>query len=194
MIDDRLLLWIDGVGGYLVCLKDKVSLGRSQPGNNVDVPLLADISRSHAELTRDGEGYVIEARRPMSVNSKLVERGLLNDGDRITLGTTCQLCFRLPVPLSSSARLEFSSGHRLAVAVEGVLLMADTLVLGPGTQSHVQVPEQQRQVVLCRTKEGIGVRYAGGLRVNDQAQTNRAGLPLPAAVMADYFGFGVECG
>jgi hypothetical protein len=192
MTNDRLLLWIDGVGGYLVCLGNRVSLGRPQHGTSVDVPLLADISRLHAELTRDAEGYVIEAHRPVWLNDRPLDRGLLRDKDRITLGSSCRLEFRLPVPLSNSARLEILGSHRLALAVDAVLLMADTLVLGPGSLSHVQVPEQKRQVVLCRCKEGIGVRYAGVFRVNEKAYTNRADVKLPATVCTDEVVFSLE--
>jgi hypothetical protein len=191
-MSDRLLLWIDGVGGYLVCLGNKVSIGRAQPGTTTDIPLLADISRLHAELNRDAEGYLIEARRPVTINGAPLDRGLLRDQDSLTLGACCKVLFRLPVPASNSARLEFPSGHRLAVAVNGVLLMADTLVVGPGNQSHVQVPELKRQAVLCRSKNGIGVRYAGELRVNGERFTNRADLTLPTTVIADDLVFSVE--
>jgi hypothetical protein len=192
MTNDRLLLWIDGVGGYLVCLKSRISLGRAQPGTNVDVPVLADISRLHAELHRDAEGYVIEAHKPVCVNGKALNRGPLQDGDRVTLGNSLQLLFRLPVPLSGSARLDIVSGHRLPTAVDGVLLMADTLVLGPSSQSHVQAPDTKREVVLCRGKNSIGVRYAGEFRVGDQPHTNRAALSLPTTVCTDDIVFSLE--
>src|ERR1700730_3640884 len=39
------LLWIDGVGGFLVCLSHRVTLGQANPESIVDIPLLADISR-----------------------------------------------------------------------------------------------------------------------------------------------------
>src|SRR5205085_1968322 len=41
------LLWIDGVGGYLVCLSHRVTLGQANPESVVDIPLLADVSRHH---------------------------------------------------------------------------------------------------------------------------------------------------
>ena len=44
----RFLLWVDGVGGYLVCLSDEVTLGQSTPNCRVHVPILADVSRHHA--------------------------------------------------------------------------------------------------------------------------------------------------
>ena len=73
---DRFLLWIDGVGGYLVCMGTRVNFGQAVPGSPVDVPLVADVSRMHATLSRDGEGYVLEAVRALQVNGKPVTRHL----------------------------------------------------------------------------------------------------------------------
>src|SRR5208337_719598 len=108
------------------------------PDTQVDIPLLADVSRLHAHLVRDAEGYLIEAVRPVQVNNKPVARAMLHDNDRVTLGSSFQFLFHQPVPLSVSARLEIVSGHRMSLAVDAVLLMGETLILGPGTQSHVQ--------------------------------------------------------
>ena len=43
----RFLLWVDGVGGYLVCEGDEVTLGQPVQGSYVDVPVLGDVSRIH---------------------------------------------------------------------------------------------------------------------------------------------------
>src|SRR5438093_1143339 len=43
----RFMLWIDAVGGYLVCLGDEIVIGQAAPGTKVDVPIQADISRKH---------------------------------------------------------------------------------------------------------------------------------------------------
>ena len=61
------LLWIDGVGGFLVCLSHRVTLGQANPESIVDIPLLADVSRHHATLQRDAEGYFLEAIRKVLV-------------------------------------------------------------------------------------------------------------------------------
>src|SRR5687767_194677 len=108
----RLLLWIDGVGGFLVCLGQRLKLGQVNLDAMPDVPLLADISRHHATLQRDPEGYFLEAVRTVQVNGQPVERGFLRHDDRLTLGKACQLLFRQPVPVSASARLDVVSGHR----------------------------------------------------------------------------------
>jgi hypothetical protein len=188
----RYLLWIDGVGGYLICPGSRILIGQATLEATVDVPLFADVSRLHASITRDAEGYLLQALRPVQVNGKMVDQALLQPNDRLTLGGSCQLQFRLPSPLSHSARLDLVSGHRLPVAVEAVLLMADTLLLGPDTQAHVALPEVQKPVVLFRHRDGLGIRYAGKLTVNGQACQERALLNAPASVTGDDFAFALE--
>jgi len=191
-VPQRFLLWIDGIGGYLVCLGSRVTLGQATPDAYVDVPLFADVSRAHASITRDQEGYLLEALRPLQVNGKAVEKALLAPNDRVTLGLACQFQFRQPVPVSTTARLDFVSGHRLPVAVDGVILMADTLLLGPGTHVHVSMPDLPQPVVLYRHKGGLGVRYPGRLGVDGQSCRERGVLGPASTVTVDDFVFAVE--
>jgi hypothetical protein len=194
-------LWVDGVAGFLVCTGSRVTFGQAVlEGGPVDVPLFADVSRIHAELSRDGEGFLIEAgkgatgaHRSLLVNGKDMTRSVLTAGDRITLGGACQFLFHRPVPVSGTARLELTSGHRLVHAVEGVLLMANEVILGPAAGSHVVVPGVADRILLYRSKEGLGVRVPGGkVLVNDRPHAERAALPLPATVEADGVTFAVE--
>jgi tetratricopeptide (TPR) repeat protein len=191
-VGPRFLLWIDGVGGYLICPGARLTLGQAGPDAAVDIPLVADISRLHATLTRDEEGYLLEGHRPIQVNGQAVTRALLRGGDRITLGTTCQLQFRQPAPLSLSGRLDLASGHRLPLSVDGVLLMADTLILGPGTQVHVTVPDLEQPLVLFRNKDALGLRFAGTLAVNGEQVRERCLLGAEATVVGDAISFTLE--
>jgi tetratricopeptide (TPR) repeat protein len=188
----RFLLWIDGVGGYLVCLGNRVTLGQATGDATVDVPLFADVSRHHATLTRDAEGYLLEAIRPLSVNNKPAERALLRPGDRITLANACQLRFVQPSPVSTSARLDLISKHRLPLAVDAVLLMADSLLLGPGAQVHVTMPDLKKPLVIYRHKDRLGVRYPGSLTIDGQRCTERGLLGPSSTVAADEFVFAIE--
>jgi hypothetical protein len=188
----RFLLWIDGAGGYLVCLGSRITLGQAAPDAYVDVPLFADVCRTHAAVTRDSEGYLLEAVRAVQVNGLATERALLHSGDRITLGTCCQFQFRQPVPVSATARLDLVSGHRLPLTVDGVILMADTLVLGPGSQAHVTIPDLEEPVILFRQKGGLGVRHGGNLTVDGQACRERGVLGPTSQVRGDHFAFAVE--
>jgi tetratricopeptide (TPR) repeat protein len=188
----RFLLWIDGVGGYLVCLGARVTLGQATTDTFVDLPLFADVSRLHATLTRDAEGYFLEAVRTVQVNGRAVERAILRPNDRITLGTCCQLQFSQPSPLSTTARLDLVSGHRLPVAVDAVLLMADTLLLGRGPNAHVTVPDLKEPVVLYRHRDGLGVRHEGSLAVNGRPCQGRGLLGAAATVAGENCSFALE--
>jgi hypothetical protein len=188
----RLLLWIDGVGGYLVCLGNRITIGQATPEACVDVPLFADVSRLHAALVRDTEGYLLEALRPVQVNGRPVDRALLHSGDRITLGSSCQLQLRQPVPVSASARLDLVSGHRLRLAVDAILLMADTLVIGPGSQVHVAMPDLREPIILYRYKDGLGVRHGGPFTINGLACKERGLLEPGSTVRGEDFALALE--
>jgi hypothetical protein len=189
----RFLLWIDGVGGYLVCMGARVTFGQAIHDGHVDIPLVADVSRLHASLTRDTEGYILEAVRPIQVNAREATRALLQNGDRMTLGASCQLQFRLPVPISTSARLDLVSGHRLPLSVDAILLMADTLVLGDGAQVHVNVPDLKQPVVLFRQKDTLGIRHSGKLYINGRTSGERLLLSDPqATVSGENISFALE--
>ena len=126
----RMLLWADAIGGYLVCLDDEVTLGRAGPDGSADVPLLGDLARRHATIVRDGEHYTVRAEHPTFVNGKPIGTAPLRDGDVIRLGPTVELEFRRPSPVTSTATLKLLSRHRLPMAVDGVILMAQSCLLG----------------------------------------------------------------
>jgi len=192
-VPKRFLLWVDGVGGYLVCLSSRVTFGQATGEAPIDVPLFADVSRLHAEITRDGEGYVVESSKSVLVNGKDASRAVLAAGDRVTLGATCQFLFHKPVAVSSTARLELTSGHRLPVAVDGVLLMGNELMLGPPPEAHIVLPGLEEPVLIYRSKDGLGVRVPGrSFRIDDRVFTDRASLLLPAVVSSESFTFAVE--
>lgn len=188
----RFLLWIDGVGGFLLCLDAKVTIGQAAPEAGVDVPIFADISRLHATLIRDSEGYVLRAMRPLTVNNQDVEQRSLKAGDRITLSSACQLQFRQDVPISASARLDLMSGQRFGVAVDGVLLMAETLVLGSGPQVHITMPSLRQPVILYQNKEGLGIRCPGSFQINGQSVKDRGILEAGSRVCSPDFSLTLE--
>jgi hypothetical protein len=171
----------------------RLTFGQAIHDGHVDIPLVADVSRLHASLTRDAEGYILEAVRPIQVNNREVTRTLLQTGDRITLGASCQVQFRLPVPISTSARLDLVSGHRLPLSVDAILLMADTLVLGDGPQAHVNVPDLKQPLVLFRQKDTLGIRYRGKLCINGRTSGERLLLSDPhATVSGENISFALE--
>lgn len=188
----RFLLWVDTVGGYLVCLDDQVVLGRAGHDSQADVPLMGDLSRNHATLVRDGEGYLLRAHQATFVNGRPVETATLRDGDVIRLGSTVELEFRQPSPVSATARLAIVSRHRLPLAVDGVLLMAETCIVGASPQAHIPAPGLAEPLVLYRQGPALWCRASGGFEVDGRACAARAPLTLQSSVLGDGFSFSLE--
>jgi hypothetical protein len=189
----RFLLWVDAVGGYLVCLDDCIVLGRAGSDSHADVPLMGDLSRNHATLTRNGEGYLLQAHHASFVNGKPVgDQAVLHDGDVIRLGSTVELEFRQPSPVSATARLSILSRHRLPLAVDGVLLMAETCIVGEAPQSHILASALKNPVVLYRQAGALWCRAVGAFDVDGRTCASRAPLTLQSSVLGDGFSFSLE--
>lgn len=186
------VLWIDGVGGYLICLSHRITLGQALTQTPVDIALIADVSRHHATIQRDPEGYFLEAPRKVHINGQAADKALLRSGDRITLGNSCQLQFWQPVPVSTSARLDMASGHRFAEPVQAVILMADTLVIGPQAQAHVQVPEMYDPLILYRKNNGLAVRWPGVVIINGVKHQERGPLEPGSTLATDQISLALE--
>jgi hypothetical protein len=189
----RFLLWVDSVGGYLVCLDDRIVLGRAGPDSPADVPLMGDLSRAHATLVRGGESYMLQARHPSFVNGKpVVDQAVLCDGDVIRLGPTVELEFRQPSPVSATARLAIVSRHRLPLAVDGVLLMAETCIVGGAGQAHIPSAALKEPVVLYRQGNALWCRATGSFDVDGRVCAGRAPLTLQSSVLGEGFSFSLE--
>jgi hypothetical protein len=189
----RFLLWVDAVGGYLVCLDDRILLGRAGPDSHADIPLMGDLSRNHATLLRNGEGYLLEAHHPSFINGKpVVEQAVLRDGDVIRLGSTVELEFRQPSPVSATARLSIVSRHRLPLAVDGVILMAETGIVGSESQAHIPARLIKDPIVLYRQAGALWCRATGAFDVDGRTCASRAALTLQSSVLGDGFSFSLE--
>ncbi|EDL60582.1 FHA domain-containing protein [Gimesia maris] len=168
------LLWIDGVGTYLVYLPETLKIGG--PGETgvtgglasewADLSILANLSRHHASITRSGENYFLEAMAPVFCNQRAInDRVLLTDQAALRLNTDTVLTFRQPTALSASACLEFTSHHQPQQRLDGVVLMAETCLLGANSENHVVCPHwpgtvilyRQGNQVLCRSRLAIDV-------------------------------------
>ena len=190
----RFMLWIDAVGGYLVCLSSQVVIGQAHPGTRVELPLQADISRRHAVIRREGEGYVVE---PLGGSVKLDGKSiagpsLLSDGDELELGDGVRLRFRRPHVLSSSARLEILSRHRTHPFVDGVILMAESCVLGPKWQNHVVCRDWAGDVVLYRNEDKLYCRAMESLEIDGKLCDGRGKLGPNSRVVGSDFSLSLE--
>jgi hypothetical protein len=193
----RFMLWVDAVGGFLVCLADRVVLGQSTTSVNnqsdtderTDVPILGDLSRRHAVIRRDAEGYWMEPLRETRLDGRAIgQPTTLDDGRMIELGGV-RLRFRRPHPLSATARLEPVSFHRTQPATDGVLLMADTCILSCEPTSHVEMPDLDGQIVLYRQGRGLACSAPGDLEIDGKQHLRQGAIGLGSRVVGDNFSF-----
>ncbi len=191
--DGRFLLWVDGVGGYLVCTNEEITLGQPVPSSQVDVPILGDISRRHARIRRDGEGYLIHPLRSVRVDGREIQgAATLVDGNLIELGDNVRLRFRRPHPLSRTARLEFVSHHRTHPSADAVLLVAESCVLGPGDKSHVVCRDWSHDVVLFRQEGQWHCRAPGRFEIDGVEVVDRGPIHGRSRIGSDDFSLSLE--
>jgi hypothetical protein len=190
---ERFLLWVDAVGGYLVCCGGRVALGQAVPGNPIDIPIQGDLARRHATLSRQPEGYVLTAEADMRVSGEPVRGAvLLRDRALLELGRAVKLQFRLPNALSSTAQLLPVSHHRTCPAADGVLLLADNCILGPGAASHIVARHFLEDVALLRRQDELRCRAAGTLEIDGSAWRGEGPLTTHSRVCGERFSFSLE--
>ncbi len=156
---EQRILWVDGVGGYLVCDQSELTVGQAMPGNQVDLPIVGDISRRAAVIRRSEDSYLLQPLQKVSVNGELIDRTvLLRSGDRIQIGERTELKFSKPHPLSASAVMTLLSHHRWQPAVDGVLFLAESCVLGPKLTSHIHCHQWSGEVILFKNRDQLMCR------------------------------------
>ncbi len=191
-LGNRFLLWVDAVGGYLVCQDPVVEIGQASPSNQVHVPIIADLSRHHARLRREGESYMLEPQSEVIVNGvPRTEPWLLSDNDLLEFGAV-RLRFRQPHALSATARLDMESRHRTQPSADGVLLFAESCVLGPGAGNHIVCRDWDTDVVLFRKDDKLMCRSMKPVEVDGNVCESRAELTLNSRICGEDFSMSLE--
>ena len=191
--DARYLMWIDGVGGFLVCESSEIVLGPPVPGSRVDLPILGDVSRNHATIRRCGEGYVIQPRRKTVIDGREIQDATtLRDGSLIELGEGVRLRFRQPHPLSRTARLEYVSHHRTEPPSDGAILLAESCILGPAPNSHVVCGEWSHDVILYRQDDTLYCRANVEFEIDGASCHGQGPLHRNSHVVGEEFSLTLE--
>lgn len=190
---ERFMLWIDGVGGYWVCGRSSVVVGTPLACHAIDLPILGDLSARHARICRQAGQYVIEPYREVRLNGRTLGGPAgLGEAATLELGRSVRLTFRRPHPLSATAQIEFASGHRTSPSADGVLLAAESIVLGPRGSSHVRCPNWKHEVVLFRGEDGWWCRSDCELEIGGQRVGRKGRIACPGQVAGEGFSFGLE--
>ena len=205
--DNQQMLWIDGVGGYLICQAEELTLGQpSSPsrsttqvaseGNNLnsaEILILADLSTRHVKIHREPGGYLVTPRGKTFINDKEIESPtLLNSGDLIQLGNSVKFEFVKPHALSASAKLNLLSSHRCEPANDGILLMAESCVLGPKSHSHLRCPKWSDELILFRGSDGLLCRGNNPILHNGELAEQPVRIQPNSRIEGQDFSFSVE--
>jgi len=190
---ERFALWVDGVGGYLVCLRDSVVLGQYTADATVDIAFQADLSRKHAVIRRQNETYFVDPLGTTKIDGRLIQApAMLHDGDELQLGSVVRVRFRRPHPLSATARLEPVSFHRVRPGVDAVLLMSESLVLGPRWQNHIVCRDWSSDLVLGRQSGELFCRAMRPIEIDAQECDGRGRLTFASRVSGEDFSICLE--
>ncbi len=180
----RRIMWIDGVGGYLLVDKDEVMLGQAISGASVDVGIVGDLSRQAAVLRRSEGDYLLQPLQPMHLNGQAVDRPQLLPNDALMqLGQRVKVKFSQPSPLSATARLDLVSLNRFKPNVDGVLLLSDSCILGPNAGSHVVCPAWNTELLMFRHAGGWQFRCLVEVNVNGQPMQGQ--IPVESGLRID---------
>jgi tetratricopeptide (TPR) repeat protein len=159
----RFLLWVDGVGSYLVLRSERVTIGRAGSSARPDLALAADLAGLQAELLRVDDDYFLAAHGPVEVNGRRVDRKLLAAGDRIKLAPRSELVFGLPSRMSTTAVLSLASGQRIEGDVAQVILLDHHLIMGSGEGCHIRARGAAAPILLCVEDQGLVLRSEEGV-------------------------------
>lgn len=197
-------LWIDGVGCWFLHPAERLTFGGPIESGSTepaaDLCLMANLSRRHATIERTGESYRMETAAG-EVNGVAV-RGetFLKNGDVVTLGNNVRMRFRQPSVLSASAVLtpDGPSWPRMFTAkqtpgtVDGIVLMDEVCLLGPGSDAHIACPDWDDKVILHRRNGGLWCRTSARAQMDSRVMQDAAPLTDGAVVSGDGWRFRAE--
>lgn len=190
---DRRLVWVDSVGGFLICLDDEIVLGQPSSSNPPAVPILADVSRRHAVLLREGGSYVLEPVQSTKLDGREITGPVtLGSNHHIQLGESVRIHFCRPHALSATARLVIQSNHKTEPSVDAILLMAESCILGPRKHSHIRCRNWGNDLILFRKQGELSCRSEASILVNGEQNTGQAIIPAGTRIEGEDFALSIE--
>jgi len=192
--DQRRMLWIDGVGGFLITPGAEWTIGGSAADQSPEViKVIGAIPSRAARIRRQGSDYILEPLAETKLSDVPTGRPtLLRDDDTIELGGTVAIAFHRPHPLSASARLRPSGRHRFDPRADAVILLADSCVIGPSTGAHIRCPQWPVDVVLTADKGSWQVRAPQPISLDGREVGKRGTIDGRCRIESEGISFSIE--
>ncbi|MEM7235254.1 MAG: hypothetical protein AAF517_23950, partial [Planctomycetota bacterium] len=189
----RFLLWVDGIGTFLVLRSERVGIGRAGSSAQPDIELPADLEGVHAQILRVDHDYFLVAHGPVTVRGSAVNRHLLGDRDEFVLSKRSRLRFHLPSGLSTTAMIDLGS-QRLEGDVRRVILLDGHLIFGSGdTQEkvacHLNVPKLKDRIILSFENDQFYCRTQADVTVGGKSHSADDAIPFDEQVQAGELAF-----
>ncbi len=159
---DAVMMWIDGIGGFLLVTAPEAWIGRyvEQPG--VQIALAADLHRRHARVDYWDSAHWLSLKGPGNVDGQMItSTQRLMSGQTIRLGGSTELNYRQPYPNTGTATLTMSGAHRTIPWSDAIILLGESLMIGSGRRSHIYCPDWERTLVFFRCRGQLYLRCGG---------------------------------
>jgi hypothetical protein len=114
---------------------------------SADICVRADWPRHAGSIERASGDYFWQG--PGSAD----RRELISSGQPIPVEGSATVTLEQPSPLCDSAVLSLSAPHRFDEHVDGVILVNETLLLGPNPDCHIRCRESVDRAVLTRRND-----------------------------------------
>ncbi len=186
------ILWIDGVGGFLCCDQDEILIGQAIGGSVADLGIVGDLSRQAAAIRRSGSDYLLQPLQAMCLNDSPVERAQILANKAVLQLGRVRVGFSKPNPLSATARLDLLSLNKWKPNVDGVLLLADSCVIGPNPGSHVKCTAWKNELLMFRHGEGWCFRTLAEVDVNGKKTQGQIPITAGMRIRGEDFSLSVE--
>jgi hypothetical protein len=190
------VMWIDGVGGFLVCTSPRNIIGQAIPNTEISIPILGDLRRRHARIETINGQHLLQFLGIDRVEGHAVDEPLaMRNGQTINLDGGVKLKYSQTHPLSTPARLDFVSRHRTQPWSDAILLAGQSIILGPNPNNHIYCPRWQEDLILfrrnnewfCRSKTPIEI---DGVALD--ANVSEGAITFNSSISRDDFSVSLE--
>ncbi len=190
------MIWVDQVGGFLACPGNTNTIGAAVPQANIEIPIMADLHRRIAKIERNAHRHLVHPLTTLGaiqINGQAVtEPTIWKSGQIMQLENQVRIQYLQTHPKSDTARLELVSHHRTHPRSDAVLLVAETIVLGPDPRSHIHCPQWPREIVFFSQDGAWHCEYSEPFQVDSKPVQGRARLTQRSRIFGTDFSICLE--
>lgn len=189
----RFMIWVDGVGGFMVCADTMNTIGQSIQQNDVSIPICGDLQSLHAKIQSVESGHLLHPVGPISIEQQSIDEPKLLSSDRtFELGDSVSLRYCKPHPWSSTAVISFESRNRTYPWSDAVLIAGETIILGSNPQSHIRCSWWEHEIILIRRDCELFCRSFAEFTIDGESIELEGNLKAGSRVEGQDFSFSIE--